>query len=404
MKKLVAILLLGCMISGMLCGCGAETVTENDGNTTITIWHDKEDEVAAILEEKLETLSPEIEVVIEKKSNLTEALKIVGNDPKAAPDMYFFAHDKIGVYAEMGILAPITDIIPEAELEVYMDATIEAATYKDVVYQLPIYYETLLFMYNRLYMDDSEVPTTTEELYVYMQDNTKGGHYGFVEQHSTPYYVAGWINGYNGYILNTDGTPGLNTTETIAALTYHKKFAELMPGETEYATVNTLFSEGMAHATIAGPWLVPTVKATGMDVGIAAMPTIDATGIPIAPYMGVQGIQVLKNAAENKTEAVEKVLRVIMEPDMAVQLALATGCAPANESCYAMDEIASDEIVMAMKETAEHAVPMPNVPEMDVMWTVAGNLLTDVNMSEKDITDSANRAQEEAEQLIESMK
>ncbi|MBQ5674448.1 MAG: extracellular solute-binding protein, partial [Lachnospiraceae bacterium] len=162
--------------------------------------------------------------------------------------------------------------------------------------------------------------------------------------------------------------------------------------------------EGMAHATIAGPWLVPTVKATGMDVGIAAMPTIDATGIPIAPYMGVQGIQVLKNAAENKTEAVEKVLRVIMEPDMAVQLALATGCAPANESCYAMDEIASDEIVMAMKETAEHAVPMPNVPEMDVMWTVAGNLLTDVNMSEKDITDSANRAQEEAEQLIESMK
>ena len=69
MKKLVAILLLGCMISGMLCGCGAETVTENDGNTTITIWHDKEDEVAAILEEKLETLSPEIEVVIEKKSN-----------------------------------------------------------------------------------------------------------------------------------------------------------------------------------------------------------------------------------------------------------------------------------------------------------------------------------------------
>lgn len=403
MKKLFAILLIGCMSIGVFCGCGEETITEEEKNT-ITIWHDKEDEVAAILEEKLESLSPEIEVVIEKKSNLTEALKVVGSDPKAAPDMYFFAHDKMGVYAEMEILAPITDIIPAKELEQYMDVTIEAATYKGEIYQLPIYYETLLFMYNRLYMDDSEVPVTTEELYAYMQENTKGGHYGFVEQHSTPYYVAGWINGYSGYILSSDGTPGLDNTNTILALEYHKKFTELMPGETEYATVNTLFSEGMAHATIAGPWMVPTVKATGMDVGIASMPIIDATGEPISPYMGVQGIHVLKNAAENKTEAVEKVLRTLMDTDIAIDLALATGCAPANESCYEMDIIKSDEIVMAMKETAEHAVPMPNVPEMDVMWTVAGNLLTDINMSGKDVSESAGQAQQEAEKLIESMK
>jgi arabinogalactan oligomer / maltooligosaccharide transport system substrate-binding protein len=57
-----------------------------------------------------------------------------------------------------------------------------------------------------------------------------------------------------------------------------------------------------------------------------------------------------------------------------------------------------------MKETAEHAVPMPNLPEMDVMWTVMGNLLTDVNMSGKDITESAKAAQSEAEQLISNMQ
>ena len=70
------------------------------------------------------------------------------------------------------------------------------------------------------------------------------------------------------------------------------------------------FKEGMAHATIAGPWLIPTVRESGMDVGIAPMPVIDETGTPISPYMGVQGIQVLKNAAEKKPEAVEEVLRV----------------------------------------------------------------------------------------------
>lgn len=405
MKKFLSILVSMTLVSGFLTGCGATgTDQSTDGVTNIVIWHDKEDELAEILQQKLATLEPDIHVTLEKKSDLTESLKMAGNNPNTAPDMYFFAHDKIGVYAEMGILAPITDIISRDELSGYMDSTIQAATYKGTIYQLPIYYETLLFMYNRLYMKDEEVPKTTDELYTYMQDNTKGGHYGFVEQHSTPYYAAGWLNGFGAEILTKEGEPKLDSPQVISALEYHKKFVDLMPGETEYATVNTLFKEGMAHATIAGPWLVPTVKASGMDVGIAKMPTIDETGNPIAPYMGVQGIQVLKNAAEKKTDAVEKVLRTIMDPQLEIDLAKASGCAPALEECYEKQEITSDEIVMAMRETAQHAVPMPNIPEMDVMWTVLGNLLTDVNMSGKDVAESAAQAQKEAQQLISNMK
>lgn len=409
-NKTLAVLLTAGLSAGTLTGCGSSVTGDNaqentpNGEATITIWHDKEDAVTQVLEEEFAQLEPQIHVVLEKKNDLTEALKMVGNDPKAAPDMYFFAHDKIGVYAEMGILSPITDIIPAEELDAYMDNTIEAATYKGTVYQLPIYYETLLFMYNRLYMKDDEVPATTEELYAYMQENTRGGHYGFVEQHSTPYYAAGWINGFGGYILNEEGEPGLDLPETEAALSYHKKFVDLMPGETEYATVNTLFKEGMAHATIAGPWLIPTVRESGMDVGIASMPVIDETGTPISPYMGVQGIQVLKNAAETKKDAAEKVLRVLMNDEVGIALAQASGCAPARENCYSYEEVSGDEVVMAMKETAENAVPMPNLPEMDVMWTVASGLLTDVNMAGNDVMESAEKAQKEALQLIESMK
>lgn len=401
-KRLFSILMAVTASLGLLGGCGQAKANVDD--KTIVIWHDKEDAVVEVLEEKLSELEPDIHVVLEKKSDLTESLKMVGNDPGSAPDMYIFAHDKIGVYAEMGILADITDIIPKEELGDYIDTTLAAATYKDTIYQLPIYYETLLFVYNRRYMDDSEVPATTEELYKYMEENTAGGHYGFVEQHSTPYYAAGWLSGFGAQVLGEDGTPALDSQEVIDALTYHKKFVELMPGETEYATVNTLFSEGMAHSTIAGPWLIPTVRESGMDVGVASMPVIDATGKPIMPYMGVQGVQVLKFAAENKKDSVEKVLRVLMDPEVENKLAKASGCAPARNSCYDDASITSDEVVMMMKQTAENAVPMPNIPEMDVMWSVMGNLLTDVNLSGKDIAQSSAKAQEEAKQLISSMK
>ena len=177
-----------------------------------------------------------------------------------------------------------------------------------------------------------------------------------------------------------------------------------MPGETEYNTVNTLFLEGKADATIGGPWMVPSARAAGVDLGFAPMPTVDATGKALAPYSGVQGIHVLKFAAEAKTDAVRKLLSALTDSAIGIELALASGCAPANALSYEDERVANDELVQSMRTTAEIAVPMPNIPEMDVMWTVVGNLLTDVNLSGKDIDESFAAALAQANQLIGAMK
>ena len=57
-----------------------------------------------------------------------------------------------------------------------------------------------------------------------------------------------------------------------------------------------------------------------------------------------------------------------------------------------------------MRSTAEIAIPMPNIPEMDVMWTVMSNLLTDVNLSGRDVDESFDEAMSEAENLIANMR
>ena len=402
MKRLIAVILCACMLLG-LTACGGQTGDPADANKLV-IWHDKEDAVIAALEDYLSRTVPDLKIEFEKKSSLTDSLKLVGNDPGAAPDLFIFAHDKIGVFAEMGILAPIEPLLVDGALEPYLPMTLEAAAYKDTLYQLPLYFETLLFMYNRRYMQDAEVPSTTEELYTYMESNTGRGRYGFVEQHSTAYYSAAWIHGFGGSIIDESGTPFPNPQAVKDALSYHLKFVELMPGETEYNTVNTLFLEGKADATIGGPWMVPSARAAGIDLGIAPMPVVDATGQALAPYSGVQGIHVLKYAAENKTEAVKTLLSALTDPAIGTSLALASGCAPANSLCYDDPQVAADELVQAMRTTAEIAVPMPNIPEMDVMWTVVSNLLTDVNLSGKGIDGSFQSALEQANRLIASMK
>lgn len=404
MRKIVCLLMAGVLL--LLTGCSGDTGDQagESGPVSITIWHDKEDAVIAVLEEAIKELEPDVTVVFEKKTGMTESLKLVGNDKNAAPDMYFFAHDKIGVYAEMGVLTPVTELLGEDALAGYVPLTVRGATYEDEIYQVPLYFETLLFMYNKKYMAQEDIPATTEQLYAYMERKTKYGHYGFVEQHSTPYYAAGWIHGFGASLITDEGAPLLDSAEVKAALTYHRKFTDYMPGETEYATVNTLFTEGMAHATIAGPWFVPTVRAAGIDVGIAPMPIVDETGLPLAPYSGIQGLHVLRVQAQQKKDAIVKVLKALMQPEVSVRLAKVSGCAPAVESCYALEEVASDPLIMAMKQTAETAVPMPNIPEMDVMWTVAGSLLTNVNMSGQDVDSAAGDAQKKALELIEAMK
>ena len=402
MKRFLSILLCICLTLTLV-GCGSQGVDSKNANKLV-IWHDKEDAVIDALQAYLTTAVPDLEIVFEKKTSLTDSLKLVGNDPSAAPDLFIFAHDKIGVFAEMGILAPIESLLEENALADYLPMTLDAATYKDTLYQLPLYFETLLFMYNRRYMQDEEVPATTDELLEYMQNNTGRGRYGFVEQHSTAYYSAAWIHGFGGSIIDENGVPFPDAQAVKDALNYHAQFVALMPGETEYNTVNTLFLEGKADATIGGPWMVPSARAAEIDLGIAPMPTVDATGKPLAPYSGVQGIHVLKFAAEQKTEAVKKLLAALTAPEIGIDLALASGCAPANALCYDDERVANDELVQAMRATAEIAIPMPNIPEMDVMWTVVGNLLTDVNLSGKGIDESFDAALAQANQLIDAMK
>lgn len=400
MKRLITLILCLLMLLS-LTACGGSTDSA-DANKLV-IWHDKEEAVIAALSDYLAQAAPDLDVQFEKKTSLTDSLKLVGNDPSAAPDLFLFAHDKIGVFAEMGILAPVAPLLEDGTLDAFLPMTIDAATYKGTLYQLPLYFETLLFMYNRRYMRDEEVPATTEALYGYMENNTGRGRYGFVEQHSTAYYCAAWIHGFGGSIIDSSAVPFPDEQAVQEALAYHLKFVKLMPGETEYNTVNTLFLEGKADATIGGPWMVPSAREAGIDLGIAPMPTVDETGLALAPYSGVQGLHVLKAAAEKKTDAVKAALRALAKPEIGTSLALASGCAPANGECYEDARVAEDPLVQAMRQTAEIAVPMPNIPEMDVMWTVVSNLLTDVNLSGKDIASSFQAAKAQAESLIAGM-
>lgn len=112
----------------------------------------------------------------------------------------------------------------------------------------------------------------------------------------------------------------------------------------------------------------------------------------------------MKHAAEEKKDAAAKVLAALAAPEVGIALAEKASCAPANQKAYDEDSVSSDEMIAAMKRTAETAKPMPNIPEMSVMWGPAESLLAAVNKSGEDLDAAAEKYQAEAETAIADMQ
>ena len=305
----------------------------------------------------------------------------------------------------MDILEPLTNLVDESVWADDLPLTVEAGQIAGTQYLLPLYFETLLFLYNKdLWQGD--VPSTTEEMYEYMVANTDAaaGTYAVVNQHSTSYNVSPFINGFGGYILDAEGNPGLNDPKTIEAVEYNKKFADLQ-ADGDYNTVTTLFNEGKAQAIIGGPWLVPGIRAAGINLGVASLSDITLpNGEAMAPFSGIQGIGVLTAAAAANGEAIGLALEALASPEVGIALAKAGGCAPANSSSYDDPDVGGDEIIAAIEHTADTAQPMPNAAEMNVMWGPVDSLLAAVNKNGRDATTAAEEAQAAALQAIADMQ
>lgn len=439
MKKRLSMLLCGIMVTVSLAGCGngkpasssqtpessgqQETVTQSkaeessqdasgDGKASgesveVKVWHDGDEAIMNTIQSVVNVMleKDNVTVSFEKKAGLTDQLKLYGNDAKNGPDLYFYAHDSLGAFVEMGILAPVSDLVDSSVTADLLPMTVKAGTYKDSQYLIPVYFETLLFMYNKG-LWEGDVPSTTEELYAYMEEHTDtaAGTYAVVNQHSTAYNVSPFINGYGGYIINEQAQPGLNQKEMVEAVTYNQKFAALQ-ADGDYNTVTTLFNEGKAAAIIGGPWLVSGIREAGIDMGVKSLSEFTLpNGNKLAPFSGVQGVGVMKHAAEEKKEAVAAVLKAVASPEVGIELAKTANCAPANSKSYEDPEVAANEMIVAIKDTAQTAQPMPNIPQMSVMWGPAEGFLAAVNKSGEDVQAAADKFQKEAETAIADMQ
>lgn len=353
--------------------------------TELVLWHAYRAEEKAALEKVV----AEYNKANEGKVKVTTlavpydayADKISATVPRGkGPDLFIFAQDRLGGWVEPGnTVEPIDFFLDDATKKRFIPTTMEAMTYRGTVYGLPLNYKVITLIYNKKLVPTP--PKTSGELVAMAKKLTdaKAGRFGLAYAYSDFYYHAAVMNGFGGGVFDAKNAPTLNSPANVKSVEQVLKWKNkdsILPAEPSSALITSLFNEGKAAMVFSGPWFLGEVSKD-VDYGLARLPTLDENkGTPMKPWMTVEGVYVA--APSKNKEAAYDFAKFLTDAGPGRTLALEGRQSPANQAVYQDAKVAADPLLKAMKDQVDVAVPMPNLPEMSMVWTPATSAMNTV--------------------------
>ncbi len=323
--------------------------------------------------------------------------KITAAVPRGkGPDVFIFAQDRMGGWVEAGkTIEPLDFFLDDEITGRFLKNTMDAMTYQGSVWGLPLNYKCITLIYNKALLKNP--PKTSGELVPLAKKltDTKVGNFGVAYSYADFYYHSALMNAFGGGVFDAKNQPTVNSAANVKALELLMKWVDqdgFLPAEPSTALITALFNGGKAAMVFSGPWFLGEVDPS-VDVGLALLPTIDeAGGAPMRPWMTVEGVYIAEPSA-HKDEAFDFVV-YLTGAEAATVMALEGGQTPANTAVYDNPKVASDPVLSAFRNQVEVAVPMPNLPEMTMVWspvTTAMNATVRKSASPKAAMDQAQK-------------
>jgi maltose-binding protein MalE len=344
------------------------TACASHGRETITLWHAYDGAERAALEEvarDFDAAHPDLELRLVAVPSDAFADKITAAIPNGnGPDLFIFAHDRIGDWAEARVLEPIEIFVDDATADRFDTQAIAAMAYRGSLYGLPLAVKSLALFYRTDLV--ATPPGTTDELLAMGAKLTGGGKFGLVYENGKLYGHAAWLHAFGARIFDDDGKLALDSPETARSIDFARELASIVPAEATGAMIGALFSDGRAAMAMSGPWFVGGL-APGVPWKVAPLPVVSATGAPAAPFLGVEGVM-MSSAASDKRAAFAAMDFLSGDASAMARVRRARQVVP-NARAYEDPEIGGDPVLAAFRAQAKVAVPMPSSPEMRMVWT-----------------------------------
>jgi arabinogalactan oligomer / maltooligosaccharide transport system substrate-binding protein len=354
-------------------GEGGEEPQIEEG-ATLVIWDngDAEGEWAQYVAEEF-TKRYGVPVKYEQVNHTDAPGKLQTDGPAGlGADVFNAPHDHTGNMAAAGLI--LENFYADEIKQEHIEAALDGTTYDGKLYGYPLAIETYALFYNKDLV--SKVPETWDELIEQAKafNDPANQKYGFMMEVANFYYNYAFIGGYGGSVFgngNSDPSDlsGLNGEGAVkAAQLMQRLHREILPLKAEditYDVKNSLFQEGKLLFDMNGPWAAAGYRDAGVNFGIAPLPKLDNGQHPTS-FSGIKSYYV--NAYTKYPEAASLFAKFASSKEMQLKRFEMTRQVPTRLDLAEDSAVKDDPVVSGIMAQAQHATPMPNIPQMQYVW------------------------------------
>jgi arabinogalactan oligomer/maltooligosaccharide transport system permease protein len=353
----------------------------------VVVWHayrGAEAEAITEVAEAFREAHPEITLEVVPVPFQAYANKLTSSIPRDnGPDVFIFAQERIGGWADAGVIQALDPTEHEALLSEIPASLLDACRYRDALYGFPLSTKTTALFYNTELLASlgGTPPETTDELLALASsfNDPERGRFGLVYPIDDFYYHSAWWFGFGGDLVDASGAPGLDDAAGARSLAFAaglQNTLELVPRDADYGVTKDLFTSGAALFAINGPWFVGELGDT--PYGVVPLPTISETGRRASPFVTVESVFLSAQAVGDR-EADALAFATFLAGEPGARIRASTGRqVVTHDAALASSTLGEDPLYRAFGEAAAFGTPMPNRPDMLAFWEPARRSLQQV--------------------------
>jgi maltose/maltodextrin transport system substrate-binding protein len=313
-----------------------------------------------------------VSVKVETLEEIPDKFQAAAQSGKG-PDIFFWAHDRIGEWADAGLLKPLN--IKEDFKAAFLPMAWEAVTHKKRIWGYPVALECVSLICNKQFVRQKpptelseypafakELKAKTPKLIAIMWDYTS-------PYFSFPFLASAGAYSFkrteNGYDLQDIGVDNAGAIEGLQAIVDLINAGVLPKGSTQ-SVMEQKMSSGELATMVNGPWGWANLRKSGIDFELAPVPGVG--GNPGRPFVGIF-TALINGSSPNADFAMQFLEKYICTVDglRAIDADAPLGV-PALKA-LADEMSASNPLIKGTYENALNGVVMPNIPQMGKFWS-----------------------------------
>jgi maltose/maltodextrin transport system substrate-binding protein len=313
-----------------------------------------------------------VPVRVETQEQITEKFQAAAQGGKG-PDIFLWAHDRIGEWADGGLLQPL-EISDEFKAG-FIPMSWDAVTHNKQIWGYPVALECVSLIVNKKLVTGkppaqlSEFPAFAKELkakdpkLIAIMWDYKNPYFGFPFLASAGAYTFKRTeSGYDIKDIGVDNAGAIEGLKMIVDLIN----AGVLPKGSNQSVAEQKLATGELATMVNGPWAWANIRKSGVDFDLAPLPGIG--GNPGKPFVGVQAAFV-NRSSPNADLAMQFLEKYICTVDGLKTIDADAPLGVPAVKALADEMSAKDPLIKGTYENILSGVVMPNIPQMGKVWS-----------------------------------